>query len=103
MLRLQKVLFQCLSHKPGCLPDKSLQMFTSKGTKDMITLPSHLRAPDRIKPNSNIKYTHLSFSMPIELVMKVDTTKTTVQWRFVINNIYDSFVLIVLEREKVIF
>lgn len=39
--------------------------------------------------------------MPIELVLKVDTTKTTVERRFVIN--YNSFVLIVLEREKAIF
>lgn len=57
----------------------------------MITLLSHLRAPDPTKPHSDVEYLHLSFSMATELALKADTTKTTVQQRFAISNIYDSF------------
>lgn len=49
-----------------------------KKPKGMITLPHHLRASHPIKLNANVQYMHLLFSMPIELVSKVDTTKITV-------------------------
>lgn len=41
--------------------------------------------------------------MHTEFVLKVDTTKTTVQWRFAINSIYDYSALYVLKGEKAIF
>lgn len=53
----------------------------------MITLPSHLRTLNPTKPDSNVQYIHLSFSMPIELVLKVDMTNAAVPQKFAISNI----------------
>lgn len=70
----------------------------------MITLSSHLRAPDPVKLNSNVRYMHLSFSMPIKLASEADTTKITVQQRFAISNTYDSsFVLSTLNGRQAPF
>lgn len=69
----------------------------------MITLSSHLRAPDPVKLNSNVQYMHLPFSMPIKLVSE-DTTKITVQQRFAISNTYDSsFALGTLNGKQALF
>lgn len=56
----------------------------------MVTLPSHLRTLNPTKPDSNVQYIHLSFSMPIESVLKVDMTNAAVPQKFAISNIYDS-------------
>lgn len=82
---------------------ESTEVHKCKGM-GMITLPSHSRAPDPIEPNSNVQYVHLSSSMLIELVLRLDIIKATVQQRFAVSNIYDSsFGLNILKGEKPYF